>query len=144
MTVKRNRADAVRRPVHPKASVWLAVFALFLQLLVPSLHGRLLAATASAGEIVICTPQGIQHLVIDEDGSARLDMSKAPSNKADISKQCPVCQTVHAGLGLPAGLSAGVLAPEVRPASQPIVRDQIVLAAELWQRPATRAPPVSI
>ena len=69
---------------------WLAVFALFVQALMP-MSSALAFDAAGGGEIqVICTSHGVQTVVIDQEGNHLTPTNAAP---------CPFCVT-HVALGI--------------------------------------------
>jgi len=132
--IRFNRQIAAMRR---QGAVWLAVFAVLAQVLMPFGQALALDASSDYEYQVICTATGITQVAIGADGK--------PIEPLDVPKSCPFC-SLHSTLVLlepesvPAFTSKSALAPVafVQPTEQHI--------ASIWRGAPqpSRAPPVSI
>ena len=132
--IRFNRQIAAMRR---QGAVWLAVFAVLAQVLMPFGQALALDANSDYEYQVICTATGITQVAIGADGK--------PIEPLDVPKSCPFC-SLHSSLVLlepesvPAFTSKSALVPV---ASVQHTEQRI---ASIWRGAPqpSRAPPVSI
>lgn len=80
--------------VHVRTTGWIAVLAILLASLAPTL-GHALASGMGSNWVEICTTQGSKWIAPDEDGSERTPAS------AHVLDHCPYCSLHAPTLGVP-------------------------------------------
>lgn len=130
----RNRLVSLR----VKSAAIAALLAIFLNLLVPITHG--LIASAEASEVLeICTQNGVELVRVQGDGVNFTAEGKACPACAD----CPLCWFGKENQAFLLDAVSNPLNLQVLRAEP--LEDVAALASSrlMWQRPATRAPPLT-
>jgi len=132
--IRLNRQIAA---VRRQGAVWLAVFAVLAQVLMPFGQALALDASSDYEYQVICTATGVTQVAIGADGQ--------PIEPLDVPKSCPFC-SLHTALillepeSVPAFTSKSAFVPVgfMEPIEQ--------TPASIWRGAPqpSRAPPVSI
>jgi len=125
-------------------SVWLAIFAVLLASLAPTLSRTVFRdALPDAGWVEICTIEGMQRLpaaLFENEGSPDSPPSEN-SHSGGFFEHCPFCFTNSFSFGLTPVTYA--LLPPVADKGQPLPShaQSLLHANSLWQPNQARAPP---
>jgi hypothetical protein len=119
-----------------RRSCWLAIFAMLALALLPAVSHALAASRGAAGDIEVCTPQGVR-LVSDADaGSGPV----APAALDIHLEHCPLCSLCAHALGMPpappSALPLALAAAEAPPRFLQAPRTPFA-----WRSAQPRAPP---
>ncbi|MGQ3002892.1 MAG: DUF2946 domain-containing protein [Hydrogenophaga sp.] len=128
------------RTTH-RFAAWLAMLAMLLGALAPTVAQAVVAAQGGPGWVQVCSASGmvwVQADAIDGDNAAMADVGKS---MADASRHCPWCN-LHGAVGLPPASSMPtlVLAPRAEPPPEPF---RSALPAPPWPAAQSRAPPTA-
>ncbi|WP_066273591.1 DUF2946 domain-containing protein [Hydrogenophaga palleronii] len=123
------------RATH-RIAAWLAMLAMVLGALAPTLAQAVVAAQGGPGWMQVCSASGMVWVQTDAQGDlADMDVGKS---MADASRHCPWCQ-LHGAAGLPpAPLAVTDLAA---PTAAPLWRASVDEPATFWPAAPSRAPP---
>ena len=126
------------RTTH-RLAAWLAMLAMLLGALAPTVAQAVVAAQGGPGWVQVCSASGmvwVQTDAIDGD-NAVADVGKS---MADASRHCPWCN-LHGAVGLPpASVQTPLLAPGAEPLPEPF---RSALPAPPWPAAQSRAPPTA-
>lgn len=121
-------------------AAWLAMLAMLLGALAPTVAQAVVAAQGGPGWVQVCSASGmvwVQADAIDGDNNAVADVGKS---MADASRHCPWC-SLHGAVGLPpATVHTPLLAPSAEPPTESI---RSALPAPPWPAAQSRAPPTA-
>lgn len=120
--------------VHRRFTAWLAMLALVLAALAPTLAQAVVAGSDRSDWVQICSATGMVWVQADQ---AAGDMESAPL--ADMGMQCPWCSLHSPATGLPPALGSGVAA--AAPASLPQAVTAAAPPVGVWIAAPARAPP---
>lgn len=125
--------------VHRRFTAWLAMLAMVLGALAPTVAQAVVASSDRAGWVEVCSVSGMIWVQADTD-AAPSDSPTAPV--ADASMHCPWC-TLHGGAAdLP---PVSVLAePLPRQTEPPPAFFRAVTLSGTWAVAHARAPPLAI
>lgn len=127
------------RTTH-RFAAWLAMLAMLLGALAPTVAQAVVAAQGGPGWVQVCSASGmvwVQADAIDGDNNAVADVGKS---MADASRHCPWCN-LHGAVGLPpAAVHTPLLAPNAEPPPEPF---RSALPALPWPAAQSRAPPTA-
>jgi hypothetical protein len=115
-------------------TTWIAVLAILLASLAPSLSHALASATGT-NWIEVCTTQGSKWIAAGEDGSER-----APAS-AHVLEHCPYCSLHAPGLALPPANDATLL-PSRLAHEVPLAFLAAPRTLHAWVSAQPRAPPL--
>ncbi len=122
-----------------RLAAWLAMLAMVLGALAPTVAQAVVAAQGGPGWVQVCSASGmvwVQADAIDGD-NAVADVGKS---MADASRHCPWCN-LHGAVGLPpASVHTPLLAPGAEPLPEPF---RSALPAPPWPAAQSRAPPTA-
>lgn len=126
------------RTTH-RFAAWLAMLAMLLGALAPTVAQAVVAAQGGPGWVQVCSASGmvwVQADVIDGDNVVA-DVGKS---MADASRHCPWCN-LHGAVGLPpASVHTPLLAHGAEPLPEPF---RSALPAPPWPAAQSRAPPTA-
>lgn len=125
--------------VHRRFTAWLAMLAMVLGALAPTVAQAVVASSDRAGWVEVCSVSGMIWVQADT-GTPSSDSPSAPV--ADVSMHCPWC-TLHGGaVDLP---PVSVLAePLPRQTEPPPAFFRAVTLTGTWAVAHARAPPLAI
>jgi hypothetical protein len=121
--------------VQRRFTAWLAMLALVLATLAPTLAQAVVAGSERSDWVQICSATGMVWVQADH---AAGDTESAPL--ADMGMQCPWCSLHSPATGLPPALASGVAA-----AAPPSLPQGFTAAAPpvgVWIAASARAPPL--
>jgi hypothetical protein len=124
--------------VHRRFTTWLALLAMVLGALAPTLAQAMVAPSDRADRFEICTVSGMVWVQADAD-AVPSQGSQAPG--ADATMHCPWC-TLHGGAADLPPLQL-LAEPLPRQTDLPPAFYRAVSAAGIWAPPQARAPPLS-
>jgi hypothetical protein len=126
------------RATH-RFAAWLAMLAMLLGALAPTVAQAVVAAQGGPGWVQVCSASGmvwVQADALDGD-NAVADVGKS---MADASRHCPWC-SLQGAVGLPpASVHTPLLAPNAEPPPEPF---RSALPAPPWPDAQSRAPPTA-
>ncbi len=118
-------------------TAWVALLALVLGALAPTVAQAALAGQDRADWLQICSVSGMVWVQVD----AGPQVDPLPTPMGDASQHCPWC-TLHGGAaGLPAAHAMPPLAPRLT--GLPPAFYTAPLTATVWAPPPSRAPPLA-
>lgn len=125
--------------VHRRFTAWLAVLAMVLGALAPTVAQAVVASSDRAGWVQVCSVSGMIWVQADT-GTPSSDSPSAPV--ADVSMHCPWC-TLHGGAAdlPPVSLMAEPLPRQTEP---PPDFFRAVTLTGTWAVAHARAPPLAI
>jgi hypothetical protein len=120
--------------VQRRLSAWLAMLALGLAALAPTLAQAVVASSDRSDWVQVCSATGMVWVQADH---AAGDTQSAPA--ADMGMQCPWCSLHSPATGLPLVLASGITA------AAPVLLPGVLMAAlvpvGVWIAAPARAPP---
>lgn len=118
-------------------AAWLAMLAMVLGALAPTVAQAVVAAQGGPGWVQVCSASGMVWVQADalEDAAADVDVGKS---MADASRHCPWCP-LHGASGLPP--SPPTLSDLAAPAAPPLWLASVDEPATFWPAAPSRAPP---
>jgi hypothetical protein len=121
-----------------RCATWLAMLAMVLGALAPTVAQAVVASQGGAGWVQVCSASGMVWLKADAiDGDSAL--GDASESMTDASRHCPWCN-LHGATGLP---PAQTLTPLLAPvAVVPQVPPSPPSFATFWPAAPPRAPPL--
>ena len=127
------------RTTH-RFAAWLAMLAMLLGALAPTVAQAVVSAQGGPGWVQVCSASGMVWVQADAAGGDNAAMVDVGKSMADASRHCPWCN-LHGAVGLPpANVQALVLAPR---AAQPPEPFRSALPAPPWPAAQSRAPPTA-
>lgn len=134
---------------HRSLSTWIAILAILLNALMPTLSVALerpRAPSGNSGWIEVCSTQGTFWVRLAPDGQLLEQTTRPPENTAPAAQHgehCLYCLSHAGSFGLAPSSYAGL--PAVPPRN-PALGDGLTatFTAYAWRAPAARAPPVSL
>ncbi|HEY9080527.1 DUF2946 domain-containing protein [Magnetovibrio sp.] len=137
VTAAKSRLKRILFTARRQGTVWLAVFAVLAQVLMPFGQALALGANADYEYQVICTATGITQVAVGADGQ--------PIEPLDVPKSCPFC-FLHSSVVLLQ--PEQVPTPGMRMVVVPVAFEHPAhqRTASIWRGSPqpSRAPPVSI
>jgi hypothetical protein len=125
--------------IQRRFTAWLAMLAMALSVLAPTLAQATGASMDRGGWIQVCSASGM--FWIQADGAGLDGSSSAPEGSlmADAGMQCPWCQLHSPAAGLPTALASLALA--AAPVQLPGDAMAAPPPADVWIAAPARAPP---
>lgn len=125
--------------VHRRFTAWLAMLAMVLGALAPTVAQAVVASSDRAGWVEVCSVSGMIWVQADT-GTPSSDSPSAPV--ADVSMHCPWC-TLHGGAAdlPPVSVLAELLPRQTEP---PPAFFRAVTLTGTWAVAHARAPPLAI
>jgi Protein of unknown function (DUF2946) len=125
--------------VHRRFTAWLAMLAMVLGALAPTVAQAVVVSSDRAGWVEVCSVSGMTWVQVDAD-TASSDNPSSPG--ADSAMHCPWC-TLHGGAAdLPPESSR--VEPLQRPTEPPPAFSRAVTLSGTWADAHARAPPLAI
>ena len=124
------------RTTH-RFAAWLAMLAMLLGALAPTVAQAVVASQGGSGWVQVCSASGMAWVQADAlDGGKSI--GNVGESMADASRHCPWCN-LHGAVGLPpAPVQQPALAPRVEPPAAPF---HSAVPAPPWPTALSRAPP---
>ena len=128
------------RATH-RFAAWLAMLAMVLGALAPTVAQAVVAAKGGPGWMQVCSASGMVWVQADAlEHGADAAPGETGKAKADAARHCPLFN-LHGAAGLPpAPLTPAVLAPPTLPPTPPV---QTAAPAVHWPAAPSRAPPLA-
>ncbi len=126
--------------LHRRITTWVALLALVLGALAPTLTQAKVAGGDRADWLQICSVSGMVWVKADT-GEVRDQLPDGDVPASDVSKHCPWCKLHGGAAGLPVAHSSLDLHPRLTDLPPAFYRAP--LAATVWATAQSRAPPLA-